>query len=256
MIGGLLRRGLGALGDVVFPGVCGSCGQREVDSAGLCTACCRDVLELVSLPYCPRCGATLAPHAPPGAGGCYQCPQPLPRAARVVRLGPYASPLRPAVHAIKYRYREDLRRYLGRTLAEAALTATAETPPDVVLPVPMHWKRRIRRGYDAARELARSVAAGVAAPLGHELRRRRATPPQVHLSRTARIQNVRNAFAAADLDGLSGAHVLLVDDVTTTGATADECVRTLHHAGAERVTLAVIAKAEPPRNYRNMLDQA
>ncbi len=85
--------------------------------------------------------------------------------------------------------------------------------------------------------------------LGDQLIRVRHTPPQVHLPRTRRIENVRGAFAVRTKRRIEGARVVLVDDVTTTGATANEAARTLLKAGASNVHLAVIAKAEPPRAY-------
>ena len=86
-------------------------------------------------------------------------------------------------------------------------------------------------------------------PVGDELVRVRNTPPQVNLSRTGRMANVRDAFAVRHAAGVRGANVVLTDDVTTTGATANEAARTLLRAGANDVTLAVLAKAEPPRAY-------
>ena len=120
---------------------------------------------------------------------------------------------------------------------------------DVVLPIPMHWLRRLGRGFDHARAIAAGLARELSLPLGRELVRIRNTPPQVNLSRTRRMENVRGAFAVRDRVAIAGAQVLLVDDVTTTGATASEAARALLDADAAGVTLAVLAKAEPPTAY-------
>jgi ComF family protein len=137
-----------------------------------------------------------------------------------------------------------------RIRAAAGDGQDAETrPPDVVLAIPMHWLRRLGRGFDHARAIAAGLARELDLPLGCELVRIRNTPPQVHLSRTRRLQNVRGAFAVRSPAAIVGANVLLVDDVTTTGATADEATRVLLAAGAHSVTLAVLAKAEPPTAY-------
>ena len=117
------------------------------------------------------------------------------------------------------------------------------------MPVPMHWRRRWSRGYDHARALAKRLAGRLNLPVGNELIRIRYTPPQVTLSRSRRIEIVRGAFALRSTAPIEGAHVLLVDDVTTTGATANETARTLLSGKASRVTLAVVAKAEPPTAY-------
>jgi predicted amidophosphoribosyltransferase len=120
----------------------------------------------------------------------------------------------------------------------------------------MHWRRRLGRGYDHARVLAREVGGRLDVPVGAELVRVRHTAPQVNLPATRRIENVRGAFAVGDARAVAAADVLLVDDVTTTGATANEAARTLLAAGAARVVLAVVAKAEPPTAYAPHLPSA
>jgi ComF family protein len=250
---GLVRNvGLGLM-DLVMPDVCPGCGGDIPQSLGLCPACSRKLLEMVSLPYCPRCGASVPPSAGPRADGCFACPTVLPHFAQVIRLGPYADPLRPIVRRLKY-HRLGTRCPLGPMLAQAvrAHLTTGEDdalPLDLVLSVPMHWRRRLARGLDHARLLARWVARPLGLSVGHELYRTRLTPEQVRLSRTRRRQNVRDSFGLSDPRAVQGARILLVDDVTTTGATADEAARTLLAGGANRVTLAVIAKAEPPAAY-------
>ena len=124
---------------------------------------------------------------------------------------------------------------------------------DVVLPVPMHWRRRLQRGFAHARALAARVAIELHVPLGSDLSRTRNTPPQTHLPRSRRIENVRGAFAVRSPATVRGASILLVDDVTTTGATVDEATRALLAAGAHHVAVAVLAKAEPPTAYAHQL---
>jgi ComF family protein len=236
------------LSDLALPAVCTACGASEVAAEGLCSNCNVRLLALVSLPYCPRCGSTVGPNIPVRQEGCWACPHPLPRFTQVVRLGPYTDPLRSVVRDMKYRRRDWLHHRLGRLLGQAA-TRAEEAPFDLVLPVPMHWRRRLTRSCDQARLLARAVAKELHLPLGDELIRIRHTAPQVHLSRTRRIENMRGAFGVRRAGSLAGANVLLVDDVTTTGATANEAARTLLAAGASKVLLAVVAKAEPPTAY-------
>lgn len=248
----------GAL-DLLLPAVCVACGREDISDGGLCQTCNLKLLNLVAGPYCPRCGSGL----PPGSDDredCRHCPATLPRFESVVRLGSYQDPLRAAVRGMKYHRQESLRRRLGGLLATAVRTraftvgekpgvAGLAKPPELVLSVPMHWRRRIARGYDHARILAAAVARELDLPLGHELVRVRYTPPQARLSKSRRLENVRGSFGVTGRSTLAGAHILLVDDVTTTGATADEAARVLLHAGASSVTLAVLAKSEPPRAY-------
>jgi len=204
---------------------------------------------MVALRYCRRCGATIGPNIPLREDGCSACPTTLPRFATVVRLGPYAAPLRGIVGELKYRRREQMLRRLGELLGEAIIARDDVEAPELIMPVPMHWRRRLSRGYDHARALARRLARCLDLPVGGELIRVRHTPPQVTLSRSRRIEMVRGAFALRSRAPIEGAHVLLVDDVTTTGATANEAARTLLGGKASRVTLAVVAKAEPPTAY-------
>jgi len=249
-----VRTCLRGAADLLLPGACAACDRDDPAAGGLCEACNTRLLALAALDYCPRCGTTLGPGIPAYEGGCSACPATLPRFARVVRLGPYAEPLRQLLRDLKYHRREATLRRLSRMLA-TAVTARCDNGLDLVLPVPMHWRRRLARGCDHARALARGVARELALPVGDELSRVRNTPPQVGLSRTRRAQNVRGAFRAAGRT-LAGARVLLVDDVTTTGATASEAAAALRRAGAAHVTLAVVAKSEAWRAYAAQTKEA
>ena len=248
-----LRDAMGSLttglADLLMPQTCAACDASLVSAAGLCSQCNIRLLQLVSLPYCPRCGATIGPNIPVREDGCGVCPATLGRFSRVIRLGPYAHPLRRAIQHLKYHRQEVVLGRLVDMLAEAVRVGCDGAPFDLIMPVPMHWRRRLARGYDHAAGLARELGRRLDLPVGEELIRIRYTPQQVRLSRTQRILSVRGAFGLATRANLSGTRILLVDDVTTTGATANEATRTLLAGGAADVVLAVLAKAEPPRAY-------
>ncbi|MDP6637172.1 MAG: ComF family protein [Phycisphaerae bacterium] len=246
-----LTAGAGALGDLLLPRTCAACENPDVPVGRLCESCSVRMLSLVSLSYCPRCGTTIGPHIPVSEDGCSGCPATLPRFARVFRLGPYSHPLRSVIRELKYHRRDTMRQRLGQMLGQlvAAEIDDDQTAPQLIMPTPMHWRRRLVRGWDHARALAGAIARELRLPVGNELVRLRNTPQQARLPRSRRIENVRGAFAVRKGDGLVGASILLVDDVTTTGATANEAARTLLQAGAARVTLAVVAKSEPPTAY-------
>jgi ComF family protein len=242
-------------GDLLLPAVCPACQERPPTLDGLCEACAAERLTLLAMPYCPRCGMTLGPGVPADPGGCGKCPTPMPRFSRTVRLGPYAGPLRHAVKHLKFR-RGDILSSAATQQLVCAINAADDLPGlDVVVPIPAHWTRRLARGRDHSGLLARRLARHLGLPLEPLLVRTRSTPPQTHLSRTARIANVRNAFTTRDPAAISGANILLVDDVTTTGATANECARALLKGGAKSVTLGVLAKSEPRDAYSEYLPQ-
>jgi len=160
-------------------------------------------------------------------------------------VGPYEEPLRSLILRYKYERRAELAPMLGRLLAERLAAAPWRERVDLVVPVPLHWTRRIRRGFNQAARLAAELTGACGRRVaGRRLLRVRPTPHQTRLPAGERGRNVRGAFAvrrrAADLKGRA---VLLVDDVLTSGATAGECARTLKKAGAAEVYLAIVAAA-------------
>ncbi|NLW86076.1 MAG: ComF family protein [Planctomycetes bacterium] len=235
--------------DLLLPSVCAICESRCEAGDQLCPECWTRLLGEVSKPWCPRCGSTLGEMVPARMDGCVSCPQPLPCFEQVVRLGPYAGPLGALIRACKFYRQERMLDRLAAMLTEAIAARLPNEFFDLIMPAPMHWRRRLSRGEDLARRLSASIAAGLKLPLGHELVRIRHTAQQARLPRTRRLTNVKGAFAVRGKSTIAGASIVLVDDVTTTGATADEASRTLLKAGASKVTLAVLAKVDPARAY-------
>jgi len=115
---------------------------------------------------------------------------------------------------------------------------------DVVVPMPLHWRRRWSRGFNQSQLLAREIGRLWNVPVRNLVRRRRATAPQAGLSAAQRSQNVRGAFQAFKPAGLQGMSVLLIDDVLTTGATAAACARAMKRAGASHVSLLALARRD------------
>jgi ComF family protein len=241
---------------LLWPETCACCGANRPTSGGLCEDCAAALLAAAALNYCPRCGGTMGPHLRADEAGCWACPATMFRFRRMVRVGPYTGPLRRGIHRLKYNRRPGAARRLGRLLAEAAAAHFADADCDVVVPVPMYWLRRLGRGWNHSAVLAEAVGRGMGLPVGDELIRVRNTPPQVNLPASRRAANVRGAFKAPHAADLAGANVLLVDDVMTTGATANEAARTLLAAGAERVFVAVLARAERPTAYASRTGHA
>jgi ComF family protein len=161
-----------------------------------------------------------------------------------VRLGSYDDALRLAVVRMKDRRDRALALALGDLLWERCRDQFVDWKIDAVVPVPMHWTRRVWRGVNSPTTIAQRIATHLHVPMAeHLLVRRRRTVPQAPLSPRRRRANVRGAFRASDHRDLRGARLLVVDDIMTTGATLDEVAKALARAGAEYVAVAVIARA-------------
>ena len=151
--------------------------------------------------------------------------------------------MREAIHAFKFGGRRSLAEPLGDLLAGLGLSALPGPVPDLLVPVPLHRRRERERGYNQALLVARRLerAWGIAVS-ADALVRVGATAPQADLDAPARRRNVRKAFAVVRPEIIEGRHLVLVDDVLTTGATAAECARTLAGAGAAVVGVLTIAR--------------
>jgi len=208
---------LRAFDDALMPLRCVFCGTRtRDDERHICSGCFAD------LPW------REAPMLP--AGTALECVR-APLA--------YAFPLDMAIKALKFRRRL----YYGPALAQLLCHASGSLPDDIdaVLPVPLHWRRKWWRGFNQALEIAKPLARHLGVPIIHDIRRRRATPPQSGLSAAQRARNLRSAFTAGRR--LHHRHVLIVDDVITTGATIEQVARTLRRGGADAVSAIAVATA-------------
>jgi ComF family protein len=222
----------GALLDLVYPPRCAACGDPPV--RGPFCFVCAEAVEPVP-PGCARCGM-------PGpdllCGACRADP---PAFDGVRAGGLFGGPLADAIHRLKYGNHPALARPLGTWLAAVA-------PPPAgaaIVSVPLARGRRVLRGYDQAALLADALAraAGLRrCRVRGALRRVRETPPQVGRTRAERSRNVARAFEATP--ALAGRDVVLVDDVVTTGATADAAARAVKEAGARSVVVLALARAE------------
>jgi ComF family protein len=228
---------------LLYPGVCGVCGQPlPVDVDHFCAGC-RLALTSDAEPTCPRCAATVGPfvHLP---GSCTHCRGTSFHFDAVLRLGAYEGLLRDVVLRMKHASGEMLAELVGELWAAHAEPALRAAGATVVVPVPLHWLRRWTRGYNQSEALARAVAHRLGLPCRlRALIRVRNTPKQALQAASLRQANVRDAFRAAKGAGLAGHNVLLIDDILTTGNTASEAARVLRGAGAARVTVAVLARA-------------
>ncbi len=242
---GSLQRPLSALAMGLFPGRCAACEAalpwRRHDEA-LCLPCA-EILAHNDGPACAICGEAFA-SARAVTHVCGRCSERRPPYALLRSPWIYAGPARDAILRFKLNDRPYLFRPLSRPMA--GLVDEAGWSPDLVTSVPMSRAGLRRRGYDPAHLLALGLCGhlGWPKPQAGLLAKTRETPSQRGASAAARRDNVRDAFTAGRRAArqLSGREVLLVDDVVTTGATADACARVLKRAGAQGVTVVTLAR--------------
>lgn len=172
-------------------------------------------------------------------GRCALCRAGLTGFDAAYSFGSFEGELRELIHLFKYGKVRTLAGPLGRLLA-LALPATERF--DVVVPMPMHWLRRWRRGFNQSDLLASEIAGRASIPVRRIVRRVRATDPQAGLSNAKRRQNVTGAFRVTG--SVTGRRILLVDDVLTTGATAAACAAALKRAGAARIAVLTVARVD------------
>ena len=235
-----LRATLARSLNVALPRLCPSCRDLVTDN-GLCPACWSKV-AFIAPPYCPRLGIPFAYDPGPGilSMQAIAAPPAFGRARAAVR---YDDVARALVHAFKYGDRLDLAPLLGGWMTRAG--AELLDGADALVPVPLHWRRLWTRRFNQSAALAAAISheCGVAVAHG-ALRRVKATQQQVGLSRSERASNVQGAFrvAPAAKTEVAGRRLILIDDVLTSGATADACARVLLRAGASQVDVLVLAR--------------
>jgi len=226
---------------MLFPPHCVTCGENTEPGEYVCAGCADD-LQPLRAPMCARCswpffGAITEAFI---CGDCdgrevhYECAVAAYRARGVVR---------DLIHQFKYERKRHLRVPLARWLAE-----TLEDPRiagkdvDAFVPVPLHPTRKREREFNQAEELCALLSKHTGIPAIDALRRVRYTTTQTRLTREERMENLRGAFHARHTAQVNGRHIVLVDDVFTTGSTVEECSRVLRRAGAASVRVVTVAR--------------
>jgi ComF family protein len=242
----LFRAGADGLLSVAIAPCCAACGDRLESALGsaVCPRCWTSVRRL-SPPFCDRCGEPLATRRVSSLerGRCARCRRRARLVLHIASVGEYEGALRAIIHAWKYDGRRSLGGDLARMLGRAGRDVLAGA--DFVVPVPLHPWRRWSRGFNQAADLASRLDR----PLLCALRRTRRTLSQVDLPSARRHTNVRGAFALvrgrpwrAMAGRVADRRLVLVDDVTTTGATLEACARVLMEAGALEVGALTLAR--------------
>lgn len=240
-IPGLARRAGEALISLFFPPHCAGCGADTAPGEHVCEACAAKVRP-IEPPFCQRCSEPFD-----GAiDGEFECANCGDRELHFdCAVAPYLSRgvVREFIHRFKYDHQQFLRRPLANWLADALTDPRLQSPPiDAIVPVPLHSTRFRERGFNQAALLAEVLSERAGVPLLNCLQRTRYTTTQTRLDRHERMENLRNAFRVRHSAAVQSRHLLLVDDVFTTGSTVDECARVLRLAGAASVRVAVVAR--------------
>lgn len=229
-------------------------GAVAVLLAPVCAACRVSLDQPTRGAVCARCWAAIVPITPPccrtcgdplpawrvlsvATALCPRCRRQEPIVSRARAIGPYEGTLRAVVHALKYDRRPTIARHLAVRMREAGAEVLAGA--DLVVAVPLHRSRESARGFNQARELGRHLGP----PMAEALARTRRTPPQAELPAARRHANVRGAFEWRRSVPVKGLTIVLVDDVSTTGATLNACARPLLDAGAAEVRALTAARA-------------
>ncbi len=227
--------------DAIYPPRCLACPEPTDAPHGLCPACWRDT-HFIADAACDKCGAPLIGEA--GAGDlCERCTRHPPAWDRGAAGIVYSGAGRRVVLAFKHGDRLDMVGPLAAWMAAPGrdLLATA----DLIAPVPLHWRRLVRRRYNQSAELARRLSRMTGVPAVPDLLTRvRATIPQERMTREARAANQAGAFEVAGRHRgrVADRTVLVIDDVLTSGATLSACAEALRAAGARRVNVLALAR--------------
>jgi ComF family protein len=226
--------------DGVLPPRCLQCGATVDEVDALCGACW-GAITFFAPPWCAICGLPF-PH-PMGEGAiCADCARQRPSFDTARSVLRYDKHSRRLVLMLKHGDQTHLARAFGRWMHRAGREVLAGA--DIVIPVPLHWTRLFTRRFNQSALLAHAVRTAGGPPVAADwLVRRRRTPSQGTLGPLARARNVRGAFALRPGRDIKGKRVVLIDDVLTTGATAEECARVLRRAGAAQVGVLVLARA-------------
>lgn len=233
--------------NLLFPESCIVCAaptSRSQDH-GICPACWQKALQLrITGSCCPSCGVPYQSFEPATAHLCGKCMIQLPSFSGARAFACYTSEVRRIIQAFKFDGRRDLAGQLAPLLAATFLDSWAPHEMDVIVPVPLHPRRKRTRGYNQAALLGRELGKRLGLPCHDRiLARVRATLPQVGLSDAERSQNVHHAFRCTRHADVKGRRILLVDDVMTTGSTVASASAALIEAGATRVWVLTVARA-------------
>ncbi len=227
-----------AILDFVYPAHCLLCGHPlATPTGGICDGC-RSSLNVIDGPGCLRCGCPTDPRQ----SGCRNCADKQFRFSRMRTLASFNPQMQRMIHLLKYRGKCRVGRVLGDALGKAVSEDSALGTAEMVVPVPLHSSRERERGFNQSAIIARAIDAHLRIGVREDvLKRVRPTETQTTLDIAQREGNVSNAFQVRKASRVENRPILLVDDVVTTGSTANACTNALLAAGASEVFVVAAA---------------
>lgn len=232
--------------DLFYPRACLHCNRKLNDSYEryLCESCKREI-PYVNHSCCIRCGASLGPHITSGVKeGCAACKGKYLPFNTIISATYYDDVMKTLIHKFKYARQKFLACLLNDILITNERLKEAIPDIDVIVPVPLHWLKKMLRGFNQSELLSQGIQRHFSKPIAiNNLCRIKKTASQTQLSKNQRQINIHNAFFVNHPESFKGKKVLLVDDVLTTGVTASECSKKLKEAGAGAVHLLILATA-------------
>ena len=230
--------------DTILPPRCIKCGKVLNGENGLCPDCFNEI-NFISAPYCKCCGKPFHDLTDSGQMICGKCANENKPLFRLSRSSlEYNDSSKPLILGFKFFDKTDNAKVFSKWLKISAKDIIEEGV-DLIVPIPLHYTRLIKRRYNQSALLAKELSKLTAINVDYfSVVRHKRTKPQVEFSGLARVKNVRNAFSVKDESKIKDKRVLLVDDVLTTGSTLRECAKALHKAGAKSVDTLTIARVD------------
>lgn len=229
----LIKRSKNYLLDLILPKECLGCG---LEGAWLCPDCRRQTISLKSF-FCPKCQKLNQ-----NGEFCHACRKDSNLAGIIIAAHYQKGALKEAIHVYKYEgIWGELENYLAKLLIKR-LTNHLPSGKKVIIPIPLHYKKQMERGFNQAERLARIISRKFNLPLETKaIKRIKETDSQANLKKKDRLKNIKGAFKIKSAKNIKGRTILLLDDVATTGTTLNEAARVLKKNGARRVWGVVIA---------------